>query len=82
MATIEAKTKKTGEVVYRLRCCVGRDSLNKQVFRSMTIPSPRLTPVKEKKAIDTAAAKWEAEEKEKYKDSPARKLNKRAVTFA
>lgn len=82
MATIEVKTKKTGEVVYRLRCCVGRDSLNKQVFRSMTIPSPKLTPAKERKAIDTAAAAWETEEKEKYKASPARKLNKRAVTFA
>ncbi len=72
--TIEPRTDKTGKVVsFRLRCCVGRDSQRKQIWRTCTIPRPEgLTPAKERKEVERLAAQWEAEQKAEYERTHSR----------
>ncbi len=67
MASVKKVVDKSGVVRYRARCCVGRDAFGRQIWRSTTIASPGLTPVKEKNAVAEAASKWEQEQKDAYK---------------
>lgn len=82
MANIQRKVSKSGDISYRLRCCVGRDNLNNQVWRTATIPSPKLTPAKEQKEVERLAAEWEEKTKAEYKAAPEKQEKKKAVTFA
>lgn len=68
MATIKANTDKSGKIIsYRFRCCVGRDEVDKQIWRSTTIPRPDgLTPAKEKKEVDRLADEWEQKQRQQY----------------
>lgn len=73
-------TKKDGKTVsYKFKACLGRDEYNKQIIRCTTwMPPTGLTPAKELKAAQTAAAVWETElktkgsEKEKKPEKPKR----------
>jgi hypothetical protein len=69
MATIlEKRSKMTGEIIsYKFMCCVGRDEMNKQIWRIKTIERPDgLTPVKEQKEVQRIASEWEREQKAEY----------------
>ena len=83
MATIDTRRNAKGEITgYRLRCCVGRDELDKQVWRTSTIARPEgLTPAKEKKAVEYLAAEWEENVKEEYKRTNT-KVDKTKISFA
>jgi uncharacterized protein (UPF0179 family) len=62
MATIlEKRSKMTGEIIsYKFMCCVGRDEMNKQIWRTKTIDRPDgFTPVKEQKEVQRIASEWE-----------------------
>lgn len=56
-------TRKSGKVVsYKFKACLGRDEQQKQVTRCTTwTPPAGLTPAKEQKAAERAAALWEEE---------------------
>jgi len=60
MASIDP-TKRDGKIVsYKFKACLGRDESNKQIVRCTTWKPPvGLTPAKEWKAAQTAAAVWE-----------------------
>lgn len=69
MATIlEKRSKMTGEIIsYKFMCCVGRDEMNKQIWRTKTIDRPDgFTPVKEQKEVQRIASEWEREQKAEY----------------
>ena len=65
MASIKENRNKAGEIVsYRVRLCVGRDERYRQIWRTTTLPRPEgLTPARERKAVELAAAEWEAKVK-------------------
>lgn len=82
MATIDTRRNKHGEITgYRLRACVGRDEMYKQVWRTTTIKRPEgLTPAKEKKEVQRIADEWEAGQKADY-DRTHSKEDKDKITF-
>ena len=65
MASIIEKKNKKGETIsWRLQCCVGRDEMRNQIWRTKTIPRPEgLTPAREKKEVKRIAEEWEREQK-------------------
>ena len=65
MASIKENRNKAGEIVsYRVRVCIGRDERYRQIWRTTTLPRPEgLTPARERKAVELAAAEWEAKVK-------------------
>ena len=81
--TIEPRTDKAGKVIsYRLRCCVGRDGQNRQVWRSCTIPRPEgLTPKKEEAEVRRQADAWEQSQKAEY-ERTSEKRDTSKITLA
>lgn len=81
--TIEPRTDKAGKVIsYRLRCCVGRDGQNRQVWRSCTIPRPEgLTPKKEEAEVRRQADAWEQAQKAEY-ERTSEKRDTSKITLA
>lgn len=82
MATIDTRRNKQGEITdYRLRACVGRDEMYKQVWRTTTIKRPEgMTPAKEKKEVQRIADEWEAGQKAEY-DRTHSKEDKDKIAF-
>ena len=67
MATMIPNEKNGKTVSYKFKCCVGRDSANKQIFRCTTWKVPEgLGNVKGKKAAEKALILWEKSVKEEY----------------
>lgn len=68
MASI-TQNKKDGKVIsYKFKACVGRDEFGKQVFKCTTWKVPEgLIPSRMEKAAQKAAAEWEQQAKEEYK---------------
>lgn len=86
MAAIKENHRKDGSTVsYRVRACVGRDEMGKQVWRTTTISIEqvedeaakqgvnRLTPVKQQNIVKRLADVWETAEKEKFSKAPTAK---------
>lgn len=86
MAAIKENHRKDGSIVsYRVRACVGRDEMGKQVWRTTTISIEqvedeaakqgvnRLTPVKQQNIVKRLADAWETAEKEKFSKAPTAK---------
>ena len=86
MPGIIEKKNKAGEVIsYKFMCCVGRDDLYKQVWRTCTIPvnDPRiegLTPAKLRKELNTIKSEWDKEQKTEYQKNHS-KDDKAKITF-
>ena len=83
MATIDVRKNKQGEVTgYRIRACVGRDDMGKQIWRTKTITRPEgLTPAKERKEVERQADAWEEAQKAEYKRGH-RAEDKERIVFA
>ena len=83
MATIDTRRNKQGEITgYRLRACMGRDEMYRQIWRTTTIPRPEgLTPAKEKKEVQNIADEWEKRQRKEYERTHA-KTDKDNITFA
>ena len=83
MATIIAKKDKQGVISsYKFMVCVGRDDLNKQIWRTCTVPRPDgLTPARERKEVERMADAWEQEQREEYERSRV-KVDKTKITLA
>lgn len=92
MAAIKENKSKSGEIIsFRVRACMGRDAMGKQVWRTVTLSIEqiedeatkqgidRLTPAKQKKIVNQLADAWEAAEKEKFSKAPTAK-NKGRIT--
>lgn len=72
MANITPRKNKDGKVIsYRVRACVGRDEIDRQIFRTTTIQSPGLTPAKEMKEVKRLADEWEKKQRDEYEKNPA-----------
>ena len=83
MATITAIQNKTGAVIsYKIRCCVGRDDLGRQIWRVKHIKRPEgLTPKKERKQIEAEAAVWEATVRKEYEQQKEQDKHKRKMAL-
>lgn len=70
MPKLEIRRNKSGEITgYRVRICVGRDANGKQVWRTTVIPSPGLTPARDRKEAERLAEEWEREQREQYQQT-------------
>ena len=82
MATITTKTEDAGKPIsYKFTCCVGRDDIGKQVWRTKTVKRPHYSEAKEKKWINTELLYWEQQQKDDYKKSH-NTADKDRITFA
>ena len=74
---VEIKRDKNGNVTtYKFRCCVGRDALGKQIWRSTSIDAddPRLadlTPARLRTELNTMKHLWDQEVKAQYEKGDA-----------
>lgn len=69
MATIVKKTNSYGEISYKFRAYLGKDSSGKQITRYTTWIIPdNLSPSKAEKAARKAADEWEKQIKAEYED--------------
>ena len=67
MATIQEKIKGKKIVSFKIKVCVGRDEMGKQVFRCKTwCPPEELTNGKARKEVQKIAILWEDEVKAAY----------------
>lgn len=67
MASITPNTKNGKIRSYRFRACVGRDKMNRQIFRSTTWSVPDgLTPSKADRSALKAAEQWEKQVRAEY----------------
>ena len=70
MASIKMRKNKDGTTVIKATICVGRDVLDKQVWRSKTFPCPEGLRKRElTAAINAIVYPWEQEEKKKFEES-------------
>ena len=69
MASLK-EIRRNGKIVsYRIRCCVGRDKVGKQVFKSTTWYAPEeATQSKIEKLVHKYADEWEMEVKKEYQN--------------
>lgn len=85
MATILAKKNKDGVVyAYKVVVTLGRDSRNKKIYVSTTIPRPDgMTPKKEEKEVKRLADEWEHEQREEYEKNNGitDKKERKKITF-
>lgn len=74
---VEVKRDKNGRVTqYKFRCCVGRDALGKQIWRTTSIDAddPRLvdlTPARLRDQLNTLKHLWDQEVKKQYDNGTA-----------
>ena len=82
VATITAKTNKTGEVIsYKFTLCLGRDDQYRQIWRTTTIKRPEgLTPARERKEVQRQADEWERAQREEYERTGST-VDKKKITF-
>lgn len=67
MAAVTPNTKNGKIRSYRFRACVGRDKMNRQIFRSTTWSVPDgLTPSKAERSALKAAEQWEKQVRAEY----------------
>ena len=72
MATITENKKNSKTISYRFVVCLGRDTQNKKIRRTMTwTPPADMTPSKARKAAERAADTWEQEVKKTYHQEQA-----------
>ena len=87
MPGIEVKKGKNGEVIsYKFRCCVGRDELYRQIWRTTTVSADDsriegLTPAALVKKLNTIKAEWDEQQKAEYNRTHS-KVDKSKITFA
>lgn len=81
--TIDTRRNKKGEITgYRVRCCVARDEMGRQVWRTCTLPRPDgLTPAKERKEIERQADTWAEAQKDEYDRTHAKTDDKNKITL-
>lgn len=81
MASIKQNKDKNGNITgYRIRACVGRDELDKQIWRTCTIPRPEgFTPKKELNEVKRLAGEWEKAQIDEYKRTGS-KVEKSKIT--
>lgn len=82
--TIETRKNRKGEVIsYRVRACVGRDEMGRQVWRTKTYERPEgLTPKRAFDEVKRQADAWEQEQKEEYQQTNAKTDDKSKITLA
>lgn len=87
LSGIEIKTTPDDEIIsFKFRCCVGRDTDYKQIWRTETIAIDDeriegMTPAALLKKLNSIKTEWDEKKKAEYNRSPS-KVDKSKITFA